>query len=288
MRHRVIFLVSCVALGSAGAFGLACSNKNFDDDAGPDGSMMGDGDTTDTGTKPDSGKPDSGMGNPPCPSYPIKGECDLVAQNCPQGKQCEVQVDGGKTVAVCADQSNGSVPIGGKCASGGDCVPGTECIQGRCAPYCCMGADQECKQSVPEGYIGTCSINVQYQGGTPNGLVCAYASSCQPFGIMPCGMNSACLVEDMAGKADCNAIFMPPGKMAGQPCQYKNDCADGLMCVGGGPDGGTICMWMCYSPPGPYEAGVALQPAGKGGCPNGKTCSIGINGLPTWLKVCTP
>jgi hypothetical protein len=287
MRHRLIFLVSSVLLGSAGAFGLACSSPKGDDDGGTDGSMMGDGDMVDTGMK-DSGKDGGGGPNPPCPSYPIKGACDLVQQNCPSGQQCEVQVDGGATVAVCAPASSGSSPIGGKCATTGDCVPGCECIQQRCAPYCCMGQDQECKQSVPEGYIGTCSINVQYQGAMPNGLVCSYAGGCQPFGIMPCAQGSACLVEDMAGKSDCNAIFMPPGKMAGQACQYKNDCAEGLMCVGGGPDGGTICMWMCYKPPGPFDAGIATLGAGKGGCPNGKTCSIGIQGLPTWLNVCTP
>lgn len=287
MRHRLIFLVSSLALGSAGVFGLACTTHNFDDDAGPDGSSMDGTMTTDTSMPPDTGT-DSGGGNPPCPSYPIKGECDLVAQNCPTGKQCEVAIDGGMTVAVCGDKSTGSTPVGGKCQNPGDCVPGTECLQGRCAPYCCMGQDQECKQSVPEGYLGTCSLNVQYQGGMPNGLLCQYASGCQPFGIMPCGMGSACLVEDMAGKADCNQIYMAPGKTAGQACMFKNDCADGLMCVGGGPDGGTICMWMCYKPPGPFDAGIANLGAGKGGCPNGKTCSIGIQGLPTWLNVCTP
>src|SRR5882672_3657439 len=98
MRYRVIFLFGSVALGCAGAVGLGCSNKTLpDDEAGTDGSTP-DGDAVDMG-KPDA--KEGGTTIPPCPSYPIKGECDPVAQNCAGGKECSVVVDAGTPVTVC-------------------------------------------------------------------------------------------------------------------------------------------------------------------------------------------
>lgn len=290
MHYRVIFLLGSVALASVGAIGLGCSSTKLGpDDGGSDGSTDPDGSVLDTG-KIDTGT-DGGGKIPPCPNYPIKGECDPVAQNCANSKECSVVVDAGVPVTICEDPKNGSVPKGGTCVNTSDCVAGSDCIQKRCAPHCCEGSDQACGVSVPEGYIGTCSINVQYVQNMPNaptGRVCAYASDCAPYKIKPCPMGSTCLVQDMAGKAGCSNIFMPPGKTAGQTCSAANDCQDGLMCVGGGPDGGSICMWVCYKGGGPYDAGISQLGPGLGGCPQGKQCNIGIQGLPTWLAVCQP
>ena len=317
MRYRTIFLLSSVALGTAGAFGLACSGGPKPGELGGkcfanmtcSGSLTCDPGTVlcvessqeaglDGGT--DGKLPDTGIdgGSKKCPNppgYPIKGACDPVAQDCAGRKECVVNVVNGAPVTECVDPKTGSVPKGGKCTSTSDCVPGAECIPqgaGRCAPHCCaLGNDTPCGVSVPEGYIGTCSINVQYvmDMSKPTGLVCAYAANCKPFKIQPCPMGSACLVEDMAGAADCNDIFMKPGKTAGQACMYKNDCQDGLGCVNGGPDGGNaICMWYCYRPPGPYDAGIAQLAPGLGGCPANKTCSIGLAMRPAWLGLCTP
>lgn len=287
MRYRLIFLLSTLGL-SAGAFGLAsCSSpKIIEDDAGTEGGT-GDGDMMDV-IKTDGGN--DGPIKQKCPTYPIKGECDPVAQDCPNGKECEVAPsDGGGSAysAQCTDPKTGSVPKGGVCSNSSDCVPGADCIQQRCAPHCCEGSDLACGTSVPEGFLGTCSINVQYPNTTPNGRVCTYGATCKPYKVQPCPMGYACLVEDMAGAAKCNGIFMPPGKTVGTPCMYKNDCADGMMCVGGGPDGGSVCMWVCYKPPGPYDAGIVSLPAGQGGCPANKMCNIGIQMLPTWLAVCS-
>lgn len=292
MRYRVLFLFGSVALVCGGLIGLGCSNKPLpDDEAGTEGGT-GDENTVDTG-KPDS-KPDQ-MSGMPCPNFPFKGTCDPVLQNCPNGDQCIMAPgDGGAYSPQCQPPSTGSVPKGGKCSSTSDCVSGTECIpanNGRCSPYCCgMGMDQPCGSSVPEGYIGACQWSIQYPNTpSPGGsMLCGYPEGCKPFGIQPCAQGSTCLVKDMSGKADCTAIANPPGKAAGASCMFANDCADGMMCVGGGPDGGSICMWACYSPPGPFDGGIISGGPGKGGCPNGKTCSIGIGMLPTWLKVCTP
>lgn len=293
MHYRVIFLGGSVALGAVGAVGLGCSNKGGlpDDDAGTEGGA-GDENTVDTG-KPD-GNTDGGV-KTPCPSYPIKGECDPVAQNCAGGKECSVVVVDGGPVTACADPKSGSVPKGGKCSATADCVAGTECIplppNGRCTPACCPGSDQACGNSVPEGYIGICAIDVQYVQNNPNaatGRVCNYAADCKPFRIQDCPggtTTQACQVEDMSGSAKCSDIYQPPGKAVGVACMYKNDCADGMLCIG--PQGMAKCMWACYKGGGPFDAGIAQQPAGKGGCPATKSCSTNIMGLPTWYGVCS-
>ncbi len=147
MRYRLIFLLSSLGLGSVGAFGFACSNKPFPmDDGGSEGGLDAD---------MDSKIPDGGKDGPIptlCPTYPIKGACDPVAQNCANGKECNTVAADGGVSTVCEDPKTGSSPKGGVCATTSDCVPGTECIQKRCAAFCCeMGAipDQPCGNSMP-------------------------------------------------------------------------------------------------------------------------------------------
>jgi hypothetical protein len=290
MRHRLTFLLG-IATISLGMFGLACSTKTLtDDDSGMDGSLM-DVDMADM-KAPDTGV-DGGMKIPLCSTYPIKGECDPVSQNCMGGKECTVVVDGGMPVTICDTPKTGSVPKGGVCSKPADCVAGSDCISGRCAPACCEGSDLACGNSVPEGYIGTCSINVQYVQNMPNlptGRACAYASDCKPYQIKPCPMGSTCLVQDQAGKAGCSSIFQPPGKMLGASCSAANDCADGMMCASLGADAGFQCLWVCYknTTNNPYPMSISTLPPGQGGCPSNKACNAGgFSMLPTWLGVCS-
>lgn len=282
MNHRAFLLVGFGLVASVGLVGFACSSGGGGADAGDDSGTGSEGGAD--VTNPDSGKPDSG-GPTKCATYPTKGACDIVAQDCPMGQECvAVSEDGGLTLK-CETASTGSVPKGGKCTSNGQCVAGTECIQGRCAWHCCDMDDSPCGMSQPEGYIGVCNLNLVDNNQKIVGHACTYSADCTPFGLKPCPSGSTCLVQDMSGKATCTQIFMPPGKDQGQPCSAANDCKDGMMCVGGA-DGGFACSYTCYKGGGTFDAGVAKMDAGLGGCPMGKTCGGGIGGLPMWLGLC--
>ncbi len=298
MRHRFFLLLAGAGLFGAGVLGVACSPKT----TGFPGDDAGNGDaTTDTGKTDGGGGNDSGGGNDgggtdgssgPCTTTNIKGECDIVKQDCTGGKECLVaQDDAGTFVTVCGPASTGSIPKGGACtpSQNNPCVKGLECVSGRCGARCCYGDDTPCGNSVPEGYSGACDINVVDSNNNPMYAVCTYSASCKPFGIKGCPSDYTCLVQDSAGTAKCVNIFQPPGKDEGQACGSANDCKDGMMCVGALDGGADNCQWTCYSGGGPYDAGIQQNGAGKGGCPSQETCkSINWQGgtLPTWLGLC--
>jgi hypothetical protein len=268
-------------LGAAGTFGLACSSTTtFPADGGLDASGDSVQPTNDGGREGGGGD----AGKTVCATSPLKGECDLVAQNCSAGNECvPMQTDGG-IVAACVPAKSGSLPAGAKCAKDDSCVAGTFCQAGRCSPYCCGMDDSVCGSSIPEGFAGICNLVVTSgAGGTELGRVCTYSEACKPFKIAPCPPTDVCLVQDMQGTAKC--VVANGMKTEGQPCSSANACADGLYCIGSG-DGGSTCMWACYKGGGPYDAGIANAPPGQGGCPNGKSCSVNVTGFPTWMGVC--
>ena len=133
--RRLIVLGIFSLVGAAGAFGLACSsNPPFVGDAGPDASDVyvppGKDGGADAG---DGGKPPKMV----CPTSPLKGACDLVAQNCAEGEECVPMTTDAGLRASCVPAKTGSLPAGSKCMTDTSCVAGTFCQAGRCAPYCC-------------------------------------------------------------------------------------------------------------------------------------------------------
>ncbi|MEO8874679.1 MAG: hypothetical protein ABI461_03750, partial [Polyangiaceae bacterium] len=91
----------------------------------------------------------------------------------------------------------------------------------------------------------------------------------------------------------CEGLFMTPGKAAGVPCSFGNECADGTECIPNLSDGGSSCTYTCYQPvqdggPPPFDASVVTTAAGKGGCPTGQTCSAFVTGWPGWYGLCNP
>jgi len=285
MNHRFFLLVGFGALGLSGVLGVACSsNPTTGCDGGSCGDDGGDAQPQDATNPPKDGG-DGGVVVQKCPTYPVQGACDIVAQDCPNSDECVVANADGGPATECVTPSTGSIPKGGKCSTTSSCVPGAECIQGRCAPHCCDMDDTPCGASVPEGYLGTCNINLVDSKQKIIGHVCAYSADCTPFGLHPCPMGSTCLVQDMSGKATCSEIYMAPGKAEGQPCSAANECQDGMMCVSGS-DGGFVCKYICYKGNGPFDAGVAKMDAGLGGCPKTKTCGGGLQNAPQWLGLC--
>ena len=290
MKYRSAVLLALGSVGVAGAFMAACSAS---DPPGPSSGPDGGSETSvpvPEGGKPDSTKPPL----PLCTKNGIKGECDLVSQNCPNNGECTVVAgDGGPQVTKCQPKGTGGIPEGDLCTKAGNdnpCLPGLECVgsagNARCSRHCCLDTSQ-CGTS-PDGLIGVCTLNIVDSKTTePLYHVCLYATPCQPFGIQPCATGQTCLVQDAVGTAICIDIYQPPGKDDGAPCTSANDCKDGMMCIGQPGQ----CTFTCYGKgkPPPFDAGGLgpSSPAGKGGCPPGQACGVtSITGLPDWLRTC--
>jgi hypothetical protein len=238
---------------------------------------------------------------------PVKGACSLVLQNCAPGQQCTV---GANDLTACgptdpAQHIAKGYPCCPPAGTGAKdpCLPGLVCAGdscvgdaggGRCSPYCCAGDDTPCGTS-PEGFPGHCDETVEDTAtGTPLYDICEYAPPCKPLGILPCPAGYACLVDDTSGGAKCTEIFNggAPAGQEGQPCMYRNSCADGLMCLQRTfPDGAAgvqECILLCSTGKGspPFDAGALDGGPGSGGCDQGKTCTGVANLFPPWLGVC--
>ena len=291
MNYRAPFLCALAAIGAAGGFMAACSSDPTvtTPDPGVDSGTDTGSVTVDAG-KPDSAKPPL----PVCTKNGIKGECDVVSQNCPNNGECAVvPADAGPQVTKCQPKGTGSIVEGDLCTKVGNdnpCVAGLECLgskgNARCSRHCCSDTSQ-CGTS-PDGLIGVCTLNVvDSKTQTPLYEVCLYAKPCQPFGLQACPSGQTCLVQDAVGTAICIDIFNPPGKKDGESCTSANECQDGMMCVGTP----GVCTFTCFgkgkSPP--FDAGGLgpSSPAGLGGCPPNQVCGVSsIKGLPDWLKTC--
>jgi hypothetical protein len=238
---------------------------------------------------------------------PVKGSCSLVLQNCGPGQQCTVT---SSDVTACGPTDPAQhIAKGYPCcppATGSGakdpCLPGLVCVGdpciadaggGRCSPYCCAGDDTPCATS-PEGFPGHCDETVvDMATGQPLYDICEYAPPCKPLGILPCPAGYACLVDDTSGGAKCTQIFNGGASAAqeGQPCMYRNSCADGLMCLQrtyADGSGAQECILLCYTGKGspPFDAGALDGGPGSGGCDQGKTCTGVANLFPPWLGVC--
>ena len=199
-------------------------------------------------------------------------------------------------------QTSQQLPIGRGCCPNGNsnpCLPGLTCVgnpcvdggpatTGRCSPACCKGDDQACGKSDPEGISGACDLSlVSGAAQVPLHDVCTYRQRCKPFKVEPCNAGETCLVEDKVGTASCVDLF-GAGKTNRQPCALANDCADGLVCLGGGADGGT-CHFVCLLPGSthPFDAGVQTGGPGTGGCAANEVCNLLIKDKPDWFAACS-
>jgi hypothetical protein len=67
-----------------------------------------------------------------CKIEGIYDTCDILAQDCEQGKGC--YSIGGEDLPVCLDA--GTEPVGGACETPSDCSPGHHCVNFRCYEVC--------------------------------------------------------------------------------------------------------------------------------------------------------
>jgi hypothetical protein len=299
MRRSGLFLFALAAAGGAAFVIAACGTTDGADT--PAGSPDATADTTAT---PEGGKdgaaprPDGAVdagGN----CTVVKGVCDLVLQDCPddKGQKQECVVSSANTTVCQPVQASQQLPKGRACcpsATSNPCLPGLTCIgnecadggpqTGRCSPACCKGNDLACGKSDPEGISGACALTlVDSVTQAPLHDVCTYANQCKPFKQQPCAAGDICIVEDKFGTASCVTSFNKPNR---QPCTFANECADGLICLGGG-DAGS-CRTVCLLPGTnhPFDASVEEGGAGLGGCPAGEHCTIHITNMPDWFGSC--
>ncbi|WP_394828476.1 hypothetical protein [Pendulispora albinea] len=231
--------------------------------------------------------------------------CDLVLQDCARGSECIVIAGDAGLTTACVPSGTGTRRAGAGCCPGqaNTCSPGLECIgppcsggagtapTGRCTPHCCPGDDSRCGSSEPEGFPGSCDLQVFANAGgaasTPVFHVCSYQPVCKPFRIQPCPSGSTCLLQKDRTSYRCGPIEPPPGRGIGQPCTVANECSDGLGCLGAA--GSATCRMFCYRQGAgtpPFDPSAVRDEPGYGGCPAGTACTGTVNGFPGYLGFC--
>jgi hypothetical protein len=296
LRRRGALVVAAFLAADVGIALAACSTS-APDAAGSDATTESATPLVDGGTDAPTIKPDAaseGGSGGHCSA--AKGACDIVLQDCPPQQECTSGNDG---VTFCQPvQGTQQLGSGRSCCPNGNgnpCLPGLTCVgsactdggvaTARCSPACCTGDDQHCGKSDPEGISGACDLTlVDPTSQKELYQVCTYRQRCQPFQVEPCKSGETCLVEDNAGTASC---VTSAGKGYAQPCTFGNECADGLICLGGGDAG--VCKYACVVPGSinPFDASVQNGPPGRGGCPTKESCTGKIQDLPDWYRACT-
>jgi hypothetical protein len=288
-HHRIALVLGLTALATMGAFGVACSSSNGSNFGSDDGGS--DATTGDSGRQDVTDAGDALQGN----CEPLHGECDLVLQDCTDGKQCvpDFGPDGGNTTSCQPTTGTQHIKKGYACTppqqpAQNPCLPGLECVHNRCSPYCCDKDDTPCGTSSPEGIPGVCNLQVTNGKGQTLFNVCTYAAICKPFKLLPCPPGSACYTDDTATYFACSPYARPDGGAPeGAQCNYLNDCVDGTQCIG--PPNAGQCTMLCYTGHGnpPFDAGALQMGPGTGGCVSGEQCKTNV-GWPSWIGVCGP
>jgi hypothetical protein len=173
---------------------------------------------------------------------------------------------------------------------------------GACTPACCSsdgGPNTANCGTSPEGYVGTCDLNLTGNVTTPSdptGILynaCTYESTCTIF-AKPCGAGYTCIVESSSGTSKCIIIDEVDGSTGGLglgvKCPANNACMPEMGCYSFSADASTECAWYCYVSGGtpPFDAGIITTAPGKGGCPSTYTCETDTMLLPPWLGICVP
>jgi len=199
------------------------------------------------------------------------GKCDLLAQDCLEGKTCkELQYPDGNWSTQCVT-ANGLKGEGEACTVDEECRAKLSCAAGRCAPVCCGATNEPCLG-------GICNLFIQLDNtGKVNKQVCHYAQACDLLTDKACDPGFGCHIEDnKQGLATC---IQPSGDTAGDlgACHYLNDCHDMENCLGGTPATSGKCHFYCYlDQPNPASPGAAL-----GGCPAAQICTANqVDGIP--------
>jgi hypothetical protein len=203
------------------------------------------------------------------------GECDPVAQNCPEGNRCAYVRRDNVTSRRCIPA--GTVAEGGSCQSlataEGDfydtCAPGLSCTDRStssggstftCQRFCYGG--EQC--TAPRDCIDV----LRFEGSNERPRVCGDPGPTCDVLARECTNSRGCYPSPRSG-----GVCVTAGTIAeGQPCTYVNDCQEGSACVKEGAS--LVCRQLCRAP------------SGSPGCESGQHC------LPlqdyTGVGVCVP
>jgi len=186
----------------------------------------------------------------------IGPECDIFAQECPEGQKCAPVITDG----LGAWNSDRCVPVTGSDMAGEPCTAESvadgldSCVEG----VMCWGVDKEGN--------GTC---VAHCGGTPDAPLCPDNGACSIAGggylavclpgcdplLQNCAVGAGCYPID--GQFTCAPDASGDAGEANEPCAIINICASGLWCaeeglVGAGCAPGSMgcCTPFCEFPDG--------------------------------------
>lgn len=261
---RQLRLGTILALaGALAAFGCD-DGDNGPEDAGGGGvdsgvDLMDSGPEVDSGPTPgeDAGStdPDGGSSGGMCGN---SGDCDLLAQDCPESQACRYLVmSAGETPRGLCEPAG--VKLEGEAcsrASEPECAEGLICFEGACREYCCGGRSTDCS------VLGQFCLGLGSEAG-----VCVPSDDCDPVAQTGCETGEACLTLNNGGllctepTSDAAAV--------GEPCASLNGCVAGSGCFG---DPG-VCRAYC-------------DPEATDPCPSGFTCG-GVAGH-DGVGVCVP
>lgn len=267
----------------SGALVMACGGNGTGT-----GGAGGTGSTTTKATSVGTGSTSTGMTGPTTTSTttstgsgPIscsgaqtnvpKGECDLLQQDCANGKTC-VPVDngtgGGAPLSTACLGDAGLKAPGSSCTTDTECQKGLFCFFDVCTPVCCPDVGSNSCNG------GDCDLTITLPAPNTDKFftVCTFSPQCTLFDPTTCAAGYGCQPKS-AGLMTCAKLNMPTVPEGGT-CNAANDCDTMSVCVGTP----GVCRLMC-DPATPQAAPK------MGGCAANKTCQptnlnpFGMTGL---------
>ncbi|MBK8264466.1 MAG: ribulose phosphate epimerase [Nannocystis sp.] len=162
------------------------------------------------------------------------GECDIWAQDCPEGEKCMPWAnDGGSAwnATKCSPLDMNAKPLGDECMGGGvsgvdNCDKGSMCYYvdgetglGVCIPFC-IGTPDSPSCADPNNQ---CSIS-------NNGVLILCRQKCDPL-LQDCEGAAACLPAAGSDFFVCIVDASGENGKAGDPCEFLNACDPGHFCA---------------------------------------------------------
>jgi hypothetical protein len=204
----------------------------------------------------------------PCPTFicldegPVLGECDVFAQDCPDGQKCAAVItDGGG-----AWNSTRCVPVTGTDVRGDPCTVESipegldSCVEGAM----CWGVDamgmgtcvELCKGTLDAPTCPTMGFCTIANGGVLN--LCR--PNCDPV-LQDCtGLDEACYPSN--GNFTCVPTSPESTGKANDPCEFINVCEPGLLCADAAQVGAACPMGStgCCTPFCEFPGGTCPNP----------------------------
>ena len=237
--------------------GFTCVNGLCDDGAGGKGGHGGAGGAGGTCAHPIVPLCQTAAGVP--------APCDPVCQTgCGCGMRCNITATG--PACVPAGGTKGAGQICNPAAD--DCMPGHTCRQEPCGSH--LGRCYLlCRDNNVCGSGNVCGtlVNLPGAGGSSGFRGCnigVQSPACDPFARTGCPDPAlVCFATTQGGKCDCPGV---PERQLNEACNFFNDCAAGLTCLGQAGEAAT-CHTLCQSPTD-CLGGAACVPSGASGfCP---------------------